>query len=126
VQLRCRTPDIRVNTGDVCSLWQLQSALKRPFLARFSFFLNRAAYLKLLRFGQPNRKTTASPKANPFKYAKSGTGGFAMAMEYIKDKIELYGSGGKQGQLPQDLMDVRKARYNAPVSGGGGASSSSA
>ena len=36
-----------------------------------------------------------------------------------------YESGGK-GQSPQDLMDVRKARYNASVSGGGGASSSSA
>jgi hypothetical protein len=46
-------------------------------------------------------------------------------MEYIKDKIELYESGGK-GQSPQDLMDVRKARYNASVSGGGGAPSSSA
>jgi hypothetical protein len=46
-------------------------------------------------------------------------------MECIKNKIELDESGGK-GQSPQDLMDARKARYNASVSGGGGASSSSA
>jgi hypothetical protein len=36
VQLRCGTPDIRVNTGDLCGLCQLRSALKRPFLARLS------------------------------------------------------------------------------------------
>ena len=36
MQLRCGTPDIRVNTGDLCGLCQLRSALKRPFLARLS------------------------------------------------------------------------------------------
>ena len=38
MQLRCGTPDIRANTntGDLCGLCQLRSALKRPFLARLS------------------------------------------------------------------------------------------
>jgi hypothetical protein len=36
VQLRCGTPDNRDNTGDLCGLCQLRSALKRPFLARLS------------------------------------------------------------------------------------------
>jgi hypothetical protein len=36
VQLRCGTPDSRVNTGDLCGLCQLRSALKRLFLARLS------------------------------------------------------------------------------------------
>jgi len=93
---------------------------KMPLIRTHRGVVNSPSYEDLTPLPNPR---VASSKANPFKYAKSGTGGFTM--EYIKDKIELYESGGK-GQSPQDLMDVRKARYNASVSGGGGASSSSA
>jgi hypothetical protein len=72
----------------------------------------------------PNPRVASSKANPPFKYAKSGAGA-GFTVEYSKDKIGLFESGGK-GQSPHDLMDVRKAGHIASVSGGGGASSPSA
>jgi hypothetical protein len=69
---------------------------KMPLIRTHRGVVNSSSYEDLTPLPNPR---VASSKANPFKYAKSGTGGFTM--EYIKDKIELYESGGK-GQSPQD------------------------
>jgi hypothetical protein len=65
VQLRCGTPDIKANTDDLCSLCQLRSALKRPFLARLS---PRRGYQYQVPSSRPaaQREIAASAPAPPF------------------------------------------------------------